>query len=57
MPVECEYPYSTDIMPFLSSKVVLDQKSDKNPNRAEHPFMVLNQEIKKIEKKGREYVE
>ena len=47
MPVEVEYPYSQEIMPFLSSKVVLDQKSDKTSGRVEHPFMLLNQEIKK----------
>ena len=33
-------------MPFLASKVVTDDNSDKKTNRVEHPFMILNQRVK-----------
>lgn len=52
--VEIECPFGLEIMPFLSQKLVVDEKS---PQQQQHPFMVMNQKVKKYEKKMLEYLE
>ena len=42
-----------DIMPFLVQKVVLDDKKEA----VNHPFLLLNQKIKKLEKKSYEIID
>ncbi|KRX03628.1 SWIB/MDM2 domain [Pseudocohnilembus persalinus] len=54
MQVDVPYPFGLEIMPFLSQKVVMDEKKD---SQMIHPFMELNQNIKKLEKKQLEYLE
>lgn len=48
--IDTEIPFQPELMPFLASKVVTDDNSDKKTNRAEHPFMVLNQRVKSTHK-------
>lgn len=48
--IEQELPYQPELMPFLASKVVTDDNADKKTSRTEHPFMLLNQKVKGLEK-------
>jgi SWI/SNF-related matrix-associated actin-dependent regulator of chromatin subfamily D len=46
--VEGEHSYQPELMPFLASKVVTDDTTEKKNPRTEHPFMLLNQRVKSI---------
>ncbi|CAD8148936.1 unnamed protein product [Paramecium octaurelia] len=55
--VEQEMSYQPELMPFLAQKVVTEDNSEKKQQRAEHPFIQLNQKIKGFEKQIQKYIE
>ncbi|CAK73885.1 unnamed protein product (macronuclear) [Paramecium tetraurelia] len=55
--VEQEMSFSPELMPFLAQKVVTEDNSEKKQQRAEHPFIQLNQKIKGFEKQIQKYLD